>query len=88
MKKLLFVFLTLGLVEIFYGLLWGRLQIYKFEIPMIRALELTPNQYKAFGECITVFKNQWRVVAIFGVVNVIASILALIWTWEKNVPSK
>jgi hypothetical protein len=77
MKKLLVILLVLGIIEILYGVLWGRLQIYKFERSMIHELGLTQPQHKTFGEYITRFKDQWRVVAIFGVANLFVSILML-----------
>jgi len=63
MKKLFSILFVLGLIEVFYGLLWGRLQIYKFELPMSRALGLSIDQHAQFGYYITAFKDQWRVVA-------------------------
>jgi hypothetical protein len=80
MKKVLVVFLLLGAIEIFYGVLWGRLQIYKFEAPMIHDLSLTQAQYKAFGEYITRFKDQWEIVTVFGTLNIAGSVIGLILT--------
>jgi uncharacterized membrane protein len=88
MKKFLVALLILGFTEIFYGVLWGRLQIYKYEIPMIRDLGLAQTQFKAFGDYITLFKDQWRIVALFGAINVVLSILALVGTSKTSAPSQ
>jgi hypothetical protein len=85
MKKLLGILLILGIIEIFYGILWGQLQIYRYEMPMIHDLELPPSHYKIFGEYITRFKDQWRVVAIFGVVHMIIFFLMLRLNAKKEI---
>lgn len=80
LKRTAFVgLLLLGSTEVFYGLWWGRLRIYAYEAPFAKAVKSTdwsPEQYRAYGQYITIFKDQWGVVAVFGVVTVV---LALLW---------
>jgi N-glycosylase/DNA lyase len=74
MKKSVIALLALGLIEIAYGVLVGRLQIYAFEVPMIRDVRIQPTEYREFGNYITRFKDQWHVVAIFGVTNIVIAL--------------
>jgi hypothetical protein len=87
MRKILAISLVLGLIEVFYGVLWGKLQIYKFEAPMIHALGLAPEQYKAFEDYITRFKHQWKIVAVFGLANILIFAVGFALTLKKRVPT-
>jgi hypothetical protein len=77
MKKLILIILLLGIIEVFYGLLWGRLQVYKYEAPMIRDLGITGSQHREFYRYMTVFKDQWAIVAVFGVGQIVLSLILL-----------
>jgi len=60
----------LGAAEVFVGVFWGRLLIYAQEAPFIQALgfpSISPEQTLAFQHYIGIFKDQWSIVAWFGV---------------------
>lgn len=66
--------ILLGFVEILYGILWGRLGIYAHEAPFALSLklsELSDDQVHAFNHYLRLFKEQWYIVAVFGLVTVI-----------------
>ena len=77
-KRVPFIALVcIGLIEVFYGLLWGRMRIYANEAPF--ALEMnytqwTNTQTAAYRKYIDVFKDQWSIVAWFGLLTIAASI--------------
>ena len=59
---------------------WGRMRIYTHEAPFARALqllELSPAQGQAYNHYIDLFQQQWYIVAVFGVLTLIAALLLL-----------
>ena len=86
MKKLLAILLfLLGAIEIFYGVVWGRMRIYAHELPFGRALrlqELSFEQQRAYNHYIDLFQDQWHVVALFGVLTVAAA--ATLWILDRK----
>src|SRR5258707_10880456 len=78
LKKTAFVgLLLLGCTEIFYGLWWGRLRSNAYEAPFasaVKSSDWTPEQYRAYGRYITIFKDQWGIVAMFGAVTVVLAV--------------
>ncbi|MGZ4963772.1 MAG: hypothetical protein ACXWC8_14545 [Limisphaerales bacterium] len=78
MKKLICILLiVLGVVEVVYGLMWGGLQIYAHEAPFAQALrlqQLSDEQVHAYNHYIRLFKDQWHIVAVFGVLTVIGAL--------------
>lgn len=86
LKKLVTISLfLLGIVELFYGILPGRLHIYAQEAPFARALklqELSPEQGRAYNHYIDLFQDQWHVVAIFGALTIAGS--ATLWISDKK----
>jgi hypothetical protein len=81
-KKLIIIGLfILGGVEIFYGVLFGRLRIYAQELPFFQSLrlgELSPEQRRAYADYITLFKDQWHIVAWFGALTLAAAVILLL----------
>jgi hypothetical protein len=81
LKKIITILLLiLGLFEIFYGVFWGRMRIYAHEAPFARALhssDFSAEQSQAYNHYIDLFQDQWHIVAIFGVVTVVAALLLL-----------
>jgi hypothetical protein len=85
MKPLIATLLVcLGLVEIFYGVFWGRMRIYAYEAPMVNALGLSPEKHKAFGDYVGIFKDQWKVVAVFGLVNILLVIAGVLLSKRRT----
>jgi hypothetical protein len=86
LKKLTAIALfLLGAVEIFYGVLWGRMRIYAHEAPFGQALrlqELSSEQQQAYNHYIDLFQDQWHVVALFGVLTVAAA--AMLWFMDRK----
>jgi hypothetical protein len=80
----------LGALEIFYGILWGRLRIYSHEASFAGALrlgELGPDQNRAFQHYIDLFQDQWHVVTLFGVLTIAFAIIsAFLWGADKGEP--
>jgi UDP-N-acetylmuramyl pentapeptide phosphotransferase/UDP-N-acetylglucosamine-1-phosphate transferase len=68
----------LGIVEIFYGMFWGKMRIYAQEGPMLQVLGVAPEKHHFFLEYIRIFKDQWRVVALFGCINILLALILLI----------
>jgi hypothetical protein len=72
---------VLGGFEIIYGALFGRLRIYAHELPFFQALrlgDLSVEQRRAYGAYITLFKDQWHVVAWFGALTIAAAVVLLL----------
>ncbi len=67
--------LILGVTELFYGFIWGRLRIKAFENPMYVDLglrEVTDQRIgRAFNKYIRIFKDQWEIVFWFGVLTLL-----------------
>jgi hypothetical protein len=86
LKKFIPIILfLLGAIEIFYGILFGRLRIYAHEAAFAQALrlqDLSSEQQRAYNHYIDLFQDQWRVVAVFGVITVVAAVV--LWFLEKR----
>ena len=79
MKVVAILLLALGTLEVAWGLLIGRLCIYGYEAPFIHALghpNLSDMQIEAFAEYIDIFKDQWHIVAGFGLITLICGVIA------------
>ena len=78
MTKLPFILLFLmGLVEIVFGVLIGRLRIYAYVLPFFKDLGLSTQQAKAFNHYIGIYQDQWHIVAWFGVITIALSVLVV-----------
>ncbi len=77
MKKAAIILLyLLGLVQLAYGVLLGRLQIYAFEAPFGHAIGVKLDNARAFMHYIDIFKHQWDILTWFGALTLlIAAIL-------------
>ena len=89
-KQIPFIALVgLGLIEVFYGILWGKMMIYAHEAPFSHALngtKWTDSQAVAYRKYIEIFKDQWSIVAWFGLLTIVAAI-----TWfliERRIETK
>ena len=91
MKRVLAILLLLlGVVEIFWGVLWGRMGIYAHEASLSRDLrvsEFSAEQVRALNKYIDIFQNQWHVVAWFGAGTVVLAII-LYYTDERYLRKK
>jgi len=83
------ILLVLGIVEIAYGMVFGRLRIYAHEVPFAHAIQLndkTSEQRHAFYHYIDLFKDQCGIVTLFGWLTIGAALL--IWLAKPNKPTK
>lgn len=72
MKKAAIIGLyLLGLVQIAYGVLLGRLQIYACEAPFGHAIGVNLDNARAFMHYIDTFKHQWGILTWFGVLTLL-----------------
>ena len=82
MRNTAFILLCLlGVAEIAVCTVFGRLMIYAHEIPFGRAIGLAPDRYQPFNQYIRILKDQWSIVAWFGVLTII---LALMFRYSSN----
>ena len=79
MKKTAFFSLVfLGCIEIFYGMIWGRLLIKAHEGNFsadMRYTEWTTEQSHVFYRYIRIFKDQWHVLVWFGLFTIIIAFI-------------
>jgi hypothetical protein len=84
MKKTAFIILfLLGITQIAFGLIFGRLRIYAIESPFWHALGLSAEHSEAFSHYIGLIKDQWHVVAWFGLIIILATSF-LLWSHNQN----
>ena len=82
------ILLVLGIVEIAYGMVFGRLRIYAHEVPFAHAIQLddkTPEQRHVFNQYIDLFKDQCGIVALFGWLTIGAAVP--IWLVNRKKPT-
>jgi len=77
MRRIVIILLfLLGAAEIAASFA-GAFRIYSLEIPFRNAIELSPDRYREFGRYIAIFKNQWGIVAVFGLLTIIIAAMLL-----------
>ncbi|MDD4870107.1 MAG: hypothetical protein PHR77_06070 [Kiritimatiellae bacterium] len=78
-KQIPFITLvSIGLIEVFYGILWGKMRIYAHEAPFSHEMNYTKwtdSQAVAYRKYIDIFKDQWSIVAWFGLLTIVAAII-------------
>jgi len=74
MKKLVvYAMLLLGVVELFYGIFWGPMRMFPYEMPFYRAVlqpAVTVEKAHAFFRYVHIFEYQWHFVAVFGLATI------------------
>jgi uncharacterized membrane protein HdeD (DUF308 family) len=77
-KSIAIVLLLLGAVEVFYGVIFGRGRIYAYEASFSQDMGFSPEKSRTFLHYIDAFKDQWHIVAWFGVLTIAAAVLLLL----------
>lgn len=84
MKNLAFILLfAVGVIQIVFGIILGRLRIYAIEAPFWHELGLTEQHSKAFCRYIGLIKDQWHIVAWLGVITIFSTSL-LLWSLKRK----
>jgi hypothetical protein len=71
------VLMLLGSLEVFWGLFGGRIQVYFYEAPFSHELgypNLSAAQIHGFNKYIGIYKDQWQIVACFGLATIVLGV--------------
>ena len=85
MKTFAFIILfSVSVAQILLGLLVGRLRIYALVSPFWGALQLEGKHSKAFSHYISMFQDQWSIVAWTGVCTLMATAVLIFLHRKKS----
>jgi len=74
-SKVCYALLILGVIKILFGNYIGGMLITAEEASFAQALDLHPYKYQIMKESLDVFRDDWSVVSLFGILNIFISII-------------
>jgi hypothetical protein len=85
-KKILYsILVVLGFLELWYGMLWGRMKVMAHEAGMWHDLGLSAEkQGTIFSHYIGEFKDHWHIVGLFGVITILVALGLILITLKEN----